>query len=142
MKGAVFFFMLLLVACTSVPPLQTSVSSGSSVAPSDSCLEAAVTTVEMNQCAAGIAKAAEVRMDRSYREVMRYLEPDEKEELEASQRAWEAFRKADCAFWGGGGGSIATMNLLTCLANLAHERAKELDSWPPNVPRDAIGPVE
>ena len=102
------------------------------------CRDTAMTTLEMTACAATASGMAEERLNKSYQALKCHFGSDSK--LEASQRAWIAFRDADRAFWGGGGGSIARMNGEYCRANLSDARAKELDSWPPNSPRDALVP--
>ena len=81
------------------------------------------------------------RLNKAYREVLRYVDGDEKAKLLAAERAWMAFRDADCTFWGASGGTIAPMNEASCRARLSEDRAKELDGWPPNAPRDALAPL-
>ena len=103
------------------------------------CFDKSGTTGELTQCAASAVQVADQRLNRSYEAVMCHLEPDDREKLKSAERAWIAFRDSDCAFFAGDG-SIASMNFLLCKASLSEARAKELDSWPPNAPRDAIGP--
>jgi uncharacterized protein YecT (DUF1311 family) len=110
-----------------------------------SCLQKAETQYELDACAGSMAKAADARLNKSYRELMCYLNmddyKDERAQLVAAQRAWLAFRDADCAWQGSGGGSISPMNQALCLAGLSDARAKELDSWPFNADRSsAMGP--
>jgi uncharacterized protein YecT (DUF1311 family) len=105
-----------------------------------SCWDQAMTQSAMNACAAEDMKAADERLTQSYDAVMCYLEPAEKAQLETAQKAWMTFRDANCEFWGGGGGSIAPMNQMVCVASLSNQRADELDRWPPNVNRHDFGP--
>jgi uncharacterized protein YecT (DUF1311 family) len=100
-----------------------------------SCMETARTQGELDACAESSAAEANTYLNKSYQALLKYLCSDEKAQLAASERAWIVFRDADCAFWGRGDGSIAPMNQAFCLADRSRERAKELDSWPPNNPR-------
>ena len=105
------------------------------------CRQTAMTTPEMNACAAAGARLADERMSKSYEALACHLDSEGKAQLAAAQRAWEAFRDADCAFWRGDG-SVGLMNQIDCRASLAHARADELDRWPPNAPRDALVPCK
>jgi uncharacterized protein YecT (DUF1311 family) len=105
------------------------------------CRQSAMTTLEMNACAATGARAADERMNKSYDAVACHLGLDGKALLASAQRAWDAFRDANCAFWRGDG-STGLMNQLDCRTSLANARADELDRWPPNAPRDALIPCK
>jgi len=105
------------------------------------CRQTAMTTPEMNTCAAVGARLADERMNRSYEAAACHLGPEGKAQLAAAQRAWDVFRDANCAFWRGDG-SIGLMNQIGCRASLALARADELDRWPPNAPRDALVPCK
>jgi uncharacterized protein YecT (DUF1311 family) len=107
-----------------------------------SCMKTAQTQSELTTCAERWAQTSDKLLSKSYQAVISYLCPDERIQLASSEQAWIAFRDADCAFWGGGGGSIAPMNHAICRANLSGDRAKELDSWPPNSSRDSIVPCK
>jgi uncharacterized protein YecT (DUF1311 family) len=105
-------------------------------------MDTARTQSDLTACAEVWAQASDKILNKSYQALIRYLCPDERTQLISSERAWIAFRDVDCAFWGGGGGSIAPMNEAICRASLSIDRAKELDSWPPNSPRDSIVPCK
>src|SRR5690242_19036366 len=94
----------------------------------------------MTECAAVSARLADRRLNKAYADVLRYLNAQDRAQLVAAQQAWLRFRDYDCAFWGGGGGTIAPTNQQYCLAERSTERAKELEGWPPNSPRDALVP--
>jgi uncharacterized protein YecT (DUF1311 family) len=104
------------------------------------CEQTAQTQSELTACAAEGAKAADQKLNKAYRDLLRYVDGADTAKLVTAQRAWIAFRDADCAFWGAGDGSIAPMNLANCLAELSNKRAEELDTWPPNASRDALAP--
>jgi uncharacterized protein YecT (DUF1311 family) len=110
------------------------------LAQSSNCMETAKTQADLTDCSFQELQAANRKMTAAYNAVMCYQEAEDKKALAASQRAFEAFRKADCSFWGGGGASISAMNENLCWADLANKRAAELNTWPPNSPRDALVP--
>lgn len=107
----------------------------------EDCLQTAMSQSALNACAARKSAVADLRLNKAYRDVLRYLGPDETQQLVRAERAWIVFRDADCAFFSGGGGSMAPMNEGLCRAGLAEARAAELESWPPNATRDALNPV-
>jgi uncharacterized protein YecT (DUF1311 family) len=110
------------------------------IAPPQPCLQAAMTQLEITACAEAAAAHADQRLNHAYDELMRYLDGEERDRLASSERAWVAFRDADCAFWGYGDFSLAPTNRAYCQADLSNDRAKELESWPPNAPRSALVP--
>ena len=109
---------------------------------SHDCMDTAVTQGELNVCADSKARAADVRLNRSWRALICYLNPFEKAQLQDAERSWITFRDKDCAFVAAGGGSIAPMNMSLCLADRDDQRAKDLDAWPYNAPRDALAPCK
>ncbi len=102
------------------------------------CMQTAGSQGALNQCAANKARDADRKLNASYRAALCYVPSEERDKFIAAQRAWLAFRDADCRVWGGGDGSIAPMNYALCVASLSDQRAEELDGWPPNASRDAI----
>ena len=108
--------------------------------PTSTCLDKAMTQPEITACMAEDARAADKRLNAAYADLLRYLDPGQREQLQAAQRAWLAFRDADCGFWGAGDFSLAATNHLSCLADLSNQRAHELEGWPPNAPRSALQP--
>ena len=141
-KHTLAHILALLVASAST--LSTHVDAQQAVPGNTSwpaCRQTAMTTPEMNACAAAGARLADERMNKSYDAVACHLGLDGKALLAAAQRAWDAFRDANCAFWRGDG-SIGLINQIDCRASLANARADELDRWPPNAPRDALVPCK
>lgn len=97
----------------------------------------------MEACAKADLAAAERRLDKSWHEIHRYIstEGDERQRLEASQKAWLAYRDAYCHdFYAHDTGELAYVNEPECRAGLALDRAKELDGWPPNIARKDLTP--
>jgi len=105
-----------------------------------SCLDTATSQMQLSACAATMADAADQRLNKAYGEVLRYVDGRDRSRLIAAQRAWLAFRDADCAFWRGSGGTSGPMNHQMCIAARSDARAKELDAWPPSGPREALVP--
>jgi uncharacterized protein YecT (DUF1311 family) len=112
-----------------------------SAAPAKTCMDTASAQAELTACAVGMAAKADARLNAAYQDILRYVDGDQRTALVKAQRAWIAYRDADCAFVGFGGGSIAPMNEALCRAGLSDDRAKELNLWPPNAPRSALAPV-
>lgn len=140
--SGLFLMALLLVAPDETLHAEPATNFSPAAPHVGSCWDKAMTQRDMTDCAMEDFRAADEKLNKSYQAVMCYFDPQEKAELRAAQRAWIIFRDLDCAFWGSGGGSIASMNELACRAQLSETRAKELDGWPPNAPRDALAPCK
>lgn len=103
------------------------------------CTEA-MSTIEMNNCAGADFEKADAELNRVYKEAIASIpematgeQPFDKasweEALRASQRAWVAFRDAECEdhvekFWGGGSGR--TVDIIGCKTEKTEQRTKEL----------------
>jgi uncharacterized protein YecT (DUF1311 family) len=103
------------------------------------CQEA-LSTVEMNTCAGAEFETADTELNRVYKAAIAAIpamatgEPpfdtaSWEEALRASQRAWVAFRDAECEehlakFWTGGTG--ATVDIISCKTEKTEQRTKEL----------------
>lgn len=101
----------------------------------------ASSTVEMNYCADQDYEAADKALNAAYQKALKAL-PEMavadserfnakawEKVLRASQRAWIAYRDAECQehvpmFWGGGTGTTAAV--IGCLTELTKARTKEL----------------
>lgn len=99
----------------------------------------AVSTYEMNACADKDFTAADAELNRVYAEALKsvpematerpYDAKSWEQALRASQRAWVAFRDAECQnhvamFWSGGSG--ATAEIIGCMEEKTKTRTKEL----------------
>jgi uncharacterized protein YecT (DUF1311 family) len=97
------------------------------------------TTIEMNFCADKEFAAADAQLNTVYKEALAKIAQSDGEKpydskswetaLRASQRAWLAFRNADCKGlvpmeWSGGTGT--TVAVLGCMVQLTQARAKTL----------------
>jgi len=74
-------------------------------------------------------KASDAELNRLYKEIEGRLKdnPDSAKTLVAAQRAWIAFRDAECAFTASGvkGGSVYPTIYANCLAELTQRRADD-----------------
>jgi uncharacterized protein YecT (DUF1311 family) len=97
-----------------------------------SCWDKAMTTYEMTMCAAQDAKAADADLNKVYHKLLASVTSEQKVKLVAAERAWITFRDADCAFVGSAGGTISTVDEVTCRTDRTIDRTKQLEDWPPN----------
>jgi uncharacterized protein YecT (DUF1311 family) len=120
----------LFVLCAASPPVHAD-------DPID-CSEQ-TTTVEMNFCADEDFKASDAKLNAAYKRVLAQIADSDLEKpydrdswekaVRESQRAWVAFRDADCKGavpmeWSGGTG--ATSAVLGCMTVKTEARTKEL----------------
>jgi uncharacterized protein YecT (DUF1311 family) len=92
-----------------------------------------VTQSEMNACAGQELRIADAALNASYSAILQRLKQNAgaRNKLLTAERAWMAFRDAECAFVTSGvdGGSIAPMVGLDCRANLTRRRQKDLAGY-------------
>lgn len=98
----------------------------------DRCLNQAggQTTYGMIQCTAAELKLQDGRLNQAYRMAMSDLNDRQKARLKAAQRAWIAFRDADCAAqfdedWG----SLSRVTANVCVLQRTVERSLELEAY-------------
>jgi len=95
----------------------------------------AVTTPDMNECAAREQKVVEANLNRTYQQLLKDLnDPDSaatKKKLVVAQRAWVKFREADCAavYEHYAGGTIRNLMHSGCMRGRAEQRIKELGAF-------------
>ena len=90
------------------------------------------TQVEMNECAAAEYKAADAELNAAWKPAKAFFdEAGHGEDLLKAQRAWIAFRDAEClhAYAQGGTGSIRTLYGASCRLEETAERALDFRSW-------------
>jgi uncharacterized protein YecT (DUF1311 family) len=87
----------------------------------------------MNICAHEDYATADSKLNQIYSEIVKRLgdSSDHKKLLQAAQRAWIAFRDAECAFANSGSedGSIYPMLMSQCLERLAAARTTQLQGY-------------
>ncbi|WP_296945718.1 lysozyme inhibitor LprI family protein [uncultured Massilia sp.] len=92
-------------------------------------------TRAIEECAAREQKAVEAKLNTVYQDVMRRLAGRDdaavRRKLQSAQRAWIAFRKADCdaVYEKWSGGTIRGTMFVGCMQRRAEQRIKELEDF-------------
>lgn len=90
------------------------------------CEDNAANQLELNDCAGQSLAKSDLALNGLYREIMQRLGKTsaEAKQLVAAQRAWIAFRDAECDFASAGvaGGSIYPMTVANCRDTLTQKR--------------------
>ena len=89
-------------------------------------------TMGMIDCLGAELKIQDARLNAAYGKAAADLTPEQKSKLQAAQRAWIAFRDADCASmqdqdWG----TLSRVEANDCLLRRTVERTLELEDYPP-----------
>ncbi len=88
------------------------------------------TQMGLDECAGAAYKKADAELNQIYGRIVARLGQDAgtKAKLVTAQKAWIAFRDADCAFRASAvaGGSIYPMAMALCLADATKQRVSEL----------------
>ena len=94
------------------------------------CEDDAATQAALNDCAGQSFAKSDAALNGLYREIMQRLgkQAPEARKLVAAQRAWIAFRDAECDFAASGveGGSIYPMTVVNCRDTLTQKRIDDL----------------
>jgi uncharacterized protein YecT (DUF1311 family) len=89
-------------------------------------------TLGMMDCAAAETKIQDARLNAAYRKAMAGLTAEQKPRLQAAQRAWIAFRDAECAsYQDDDWGTISKINAATCELMMTVKRTIDLENYPP-----------
>ena len=86
------------------------------------------TQAEMNTCAALKLARRDQRLNVAYSKLMKTVDPHRRTKLRAAQRAWLAFRDAECAFEASEseGGTMYPLLFDSCKTELTKARVAEL----------------
>ena len=86
----------------------------------------------MTICAGVDFQAADAKLNAAYKDLVGRNDEKSNRLLQTAQRAWIAFRDAECAYSTADseGGSIHPMEISQCLTELTNERTKQLTSGP------------
>jgi uncharacterized protein YecT (DUF1311 family) len=99
----------------------------------DGCDSPKATQFDLNSCADASFKVADAQMNSLYATIRTRLrdDPDAMKRLVAAQRAWLAFRDAECEFASGAesGGSIYPMVYSSCQTALTTKRNGDLKKY-------------
>ncbi len=136
MTGALLL-LLQLVAAPTAQAARTSLeatTARSYSAAFRACEAKAASTVAMIDCRAGEAARWDRRLNAAYAADMRSFSLADRTALQKAQRAWIAFRDANCAAyedptqWG----SLSRVNAADCVLSMTARRALELEDFPPS----------
>lgn len=88
----------------------------------------AMTQMDMNACAAKDFAAADAALNKTYKTLTSKLDANELAALRTAQRAWIAWRDAECNFEtiDAEGGSIRPMEFSMCQTELTNDRIRQL----------------
>jgi len=83
----------------------------------------------MNKCAMDAYKASDKKLNQSFQTLSNKLSPQGKAALQKSQRAWIAWRDAQCTFetMGSEGGTIHSLVITSCFDDLTKAQTQRLD---------------
>jgi uncharacterized protein YecT (DUF1311 family) len=84
-------------------------------------------TVEMVDCLNAKAEFWDKRLNAAYPKALNGAQPKQREQLRKAQRAWVAFRDANCLYWSLGEGTIARVQAVDCFYRMTKERAEEIE---------------
>ena len=99
----------------------------------DRCLasEAGATTMGQIQCVGAELKVQDARLNRNYAKAMKDLTPEQQDKLRSAQRAWLAFKDADCrSLQDDAWGTLSRVSANMCVLERTTERADDLASYP------------
>jgi uncharacterized protein YecT (DUF1311 family) len=103
------------------------------------------TQTQMNICAGESAKAADAALNATYAQIKARLKDDASkiQQLTKAQRAWIAFRDAECGFAGSAveGGSMQPMIVAACHEKMTTNRTRDLRTYLQCEEGDASCPV-
>lgn len=93
------------------------------------CMNQAASTVAMMECNGTELKRQDARLNAAYKKLGVAIAAPRKPALVAAQRAWVAFRDANCRYVADpDGGSNARVEAAMCLLDMTETRAKELEA--------------
>lgn len=96
--------------------------------PAASCLDLGSTTA-MAACLDREAQAADRRLNAAYRAARARIPAKQAVSLQTAQRAWIAFRDANCRAYAAGEGTITQVETAQCRLNTTTARAAELENF-------------
>jgi uncharacterized protein YecT (DUF1311 family) len=80
----------------------------------------------MVDCLGAQRESWDKKMTAAYRELLKYSDGKQREQLRAAQRLWIQYRDANCLYYRLGEGSIALVEATECMRDMTRARAKEL----------------
>ena len=99
----------------------------------DRCLAspAGASTMGQIQCIGDAVAVQDARLNKNYARAMAKLTPAQKDRLRAAQRAWIAFKQADCqSLQDDAWGTLSRVTANMCVLDRTTQRADELAAYP------------
>jgi len=95
----------------------------------DTCMDnSGGVTMAMMDCIHEETARQDQRLNVAYKVLMEQLSPERNSQLRKAQRAWMAFRDANCQlYFDPEGGSIARVSASDCVRQATESRARELE---------------
>lgn len=125
LASAIFALIPVGVANADVPSEPSLYSQGY-----NTCLDKASSTTSMVECIGMEHDAQDAKLNTAYKTLMDSLSPDRRKQLRGAQRAWIAYRDANCEFYfDPDGGTIARLQANQCMLNMTAQRAAELERF-------------
>ena len=85
-------------------------------------------TVQMVECLSRLTATWDKRLNDAYQQALKDAASNEqREQLRKAQRAWIAYRDANCLYYRMGEGTIARLDAGECMRSMTESRAKELE---------------
>ncbi|MFA6264621.1 MAG: lysozyme inhibitor LprI family protein [Pseudolabrys sp.] len=84
-------------------------------------------TYEMVECFKAKTAQWDKRLNIAYSKALNMAQPKQREQLRKAQRAWIAYRDANCLYWDMGEGTIAHIQAGDCMYTMTKTRAEELE---------------
>lgn len=86
-------------------------------------------TMQMVECLSRLTATWDKRLNDAYQQALKDAASNEqREQLRKAQRAWIAYRDANCLYYRMGEGTIAKLDAGECMRSMTESRAKELES--------------
>jgi uncharacterized protein YecT (DUF1311 family) len=106
------------------------VSASSCFAAQPECLNSAPTQLAMDECVGRSMKASDQKLNETYHALLAKVSKSGADQLRKAQRAWLAWRDAQCEFntMGTRGGSINSSMYGLCIDELTQEQTRRLDA--------------
>ncbi len=89
------------------------------------------TTLEINECTAREAKAADRLLNQSYQKLRPKLSTKQRQRLTQAQLEWIKFRDRTCEYEAGelGGGTASTAAYVSCVTRVTTQRTADLQRY-------------
>ena len=113
-----------IVTTAALTGAAVSASGGEQGDPEQSCDGS---TYEMVECLKARTAQWDKRLNAAYQTKLKEAEGKQREQLRVAQRAWIAFRDANCLYYGLSEGTIARIEAGECMRSMTEARAKELE---------------